>query len=739
MKVVRRMEENKSDLKFGDLRIRAEESLREKFPQGPESLAALSPAEVRRLLHELRVYQTELEMQNEELRRAQLELEASRAQYFDLYDLAPIGYVTLDQQGLIEKANLTAARLLGLERELLIGEPLTRFIAREEQDSYYLCRKELLKMDGRQACEMRMNKKGGARFWARLEMAVADVSAGEAPSCRVVLMEITDRKQAEELLKKAHLQLEQKVRERTLELEMANAELKVRISERKQAVQTLRESEAHFRSMVEILPIAIFGHTERGISFANTAAADLLEVKTPRALLGKNLAEFLNEDEQDLFARHLKDVLVERVGKQSLVARLVSSSSAAIDVEMFLTPSIDQGDPAVQITAYNLTERKKIEEEMVKADKLESISILAGGIAHDFNNYLATVLGNITLAIIQKDKPETVYKYLANMEQATHRVKFLTNQLFAFAKGGAPCKKTVLMNKLITDSTNFALTGSGTRCQLSLAKNLHAVDIDEGQITQVLYNIIINAMQAMPEGGTIRLKGENFTIGEVNKNQHLPLPDGEYVQISIQDDGSGIPDELLSKIFDPFFSTKQKGSGLGLATSYSIIKSHDGYIEVESQKGKGTTFSIFLPASTQTALPDTKEDEIIYGTGRILVVDDQADIREVMGKMLSNLGYEAHFAKDGAEAIEMYRDAKNQQRPFDLLVMDLTIPGGMGGKETIDRLRKEDNTVKAVVSSGYSEEPVMANYEEYGFNGVIKKPYTINEVSRAIHKAMKKI
>lgn len=242
----------------------------------------------------------------------------------------------------------------------------------------------------------------------------------------------------------------------------------------------------------------------------------------------------------------------------------------------------------------------------------------------------------------------------------------------------------------------------------------------------------------MPEGGTIQIAGENVTIETESKSRQFPLAAGEYVKISIKDEGPGIPEKYLLKIFDPFFSTKQEGSGLGLATSYSIIKNHNGYIQAESHVERGATLSIFLPASSETSLPEPTKSKIIYGSGRILVLDDEADIRHVMGTMLKSLGYEVHFAKDGVEVLTAYREAKNEHWPFDLIVLDLTIPGGMGGKEVIKILHQEDPGVKAVVSSGYSDEPIMANYEEYGFKSAIKKPYTIIEVSQVIHEVMVK-
>ena len=720
----------------GELRRLAEETISHKSPGNTKNLDSLSSDEARRLLHELQVHHVELEIQNEELRRAQLELEVSHARYFDLYDLAPVGYVTLDEWGLIREANLTAARLLGMERSGLLKEPLTRFIAREDQDKYYLQRKQLLQTQGQKAWELRMVKKDGSLLWARLEMSLMNDHENRVPVCRMVIMNVTDRKQAEEMLQEAHLQLEQKVIERTAELEKANNMLELEITKHSKAALALLESEEHFRRIVEIMPIAIFAHTESGVIFANTAAAKLTNMTSPHDLVGQSLLRFLHTDDKELFNQNFMDMLAEKIDTKTFPARLVTESGEVINVAFFLTPFTHQNEPAVHIVADNITQRKKMNEEILKADKLESISILAGGIAHDFNNYLATLLGNITLGMLYTDKQDKVYKYLANMEKATLRVKVLTQQLFTFAQGGVPLKKTAHINKLITESTNFALSGSNVCCQVAFTEDLHPVEIDEGQITQVLFNIIINAAQAMPDGGTISIDEENVTIGMETGDHHFPLPDGEYVKISIKDEGPGIPEELLMKIFDPFFSTKQGGSGLGLATSYSIIKNHDGFIQAESEMGKGATLTIYLPASANRVSIKMEDDDIIYGEGKILVMDDEEDIRDVMGEIISSLGYEAHFAKDGTEAIATYLKAKKTGRPFDIVVMDLTIPGGMGGKEAIEKMRKKDPAVKAIVSSGYSDDPVMANYEEYGFNGVLKKPYTVNEVSNAIHEIM---
>ena len=279
------------------------------------------------------------------------------------------------------------------------------------------------------------------------------------------------------------------------------------------------------------------------------------------------------------------------------------------------------------------------------------------------------------------------------------------------------------------------LRGSKSICEFSISEDLWPVEVDIGQISQVINNIVINANQAMPEGGTIQVAAENLIIDD---RQSLSLKPGRYIRISISDQGIGISEKYTSKIFDPYFTTKQEGSGLGLATTFSIIKKHDGHITVESQPGVGTTFQIYLPASDK-AVPEKEEVKLIKGRGRILVMDDEASLRKMIGKMLKKLGYEAEFAKDGAEAVEMYQAAWEAGEPYDAVILDLTVPGGMGGKECVKKLLETDPDVKAIVSSGYSEDQVLANYQEYGFKGVIPKPYDSLSLGKVLREVIKGI
>ncbi len=386
----------------------------------------------------------------------------------------------------------------------------------------------------------------------------------------------------------------------------------------------------------------------------------------------------------------------------------------------------------------DITEQQKLEEELARTQKLESLGILAGGIAHDFNNILTSILGNISLAKIFADPSDKIYERLSIAEKATLRSQDVTQELLTFAKGGTPIKKTASIIDIIKESTEFALRGSNVKYEFNYKEPIWSVEVDEGQISQVIQNLIINADQAMPSGGTIYIGVENVRISA--NNGGVPLKPGLYIKVTIRDEGIGIPPEYLEKIFDPFFTTKQKGSGLGLSSAYSIIKKHDGHIMVQSSVGEGTVFTIFLPATKRSPeTPRKQSTAAVQGQGKILIMDDEDYILDILAQILSQLGYQAIPARTGEEAIEIYNNHLSRGQRFDAVIMDLTVPGGMGGVETISRLREIDPEVVAIVSSGYSNDPVMANFRDYGFMGVMKKPYRIEEVSEILHHVLSQV
>jgi PAS domain S-box-containing protein len=393
--------------------------------------------------------------------------------------------------------------------------------------------------------------------------------------------------------------------------------------------------------------------------------------------------------------------------------------------------NFEDGVPiSTQCIFNDVTEKKRMAEELIKAQKLESLGVLAGGIAHDFNNLLTAILGNISLAKMYSNPNERITGYLDKTEKASIRAQGLTKQLLTFSRGGAPVKTVTTITELIKDSTSFVLRGSMVKCDYHFAEDLWDVEADEGQLAQVAQNLVINARQAMPDGGTITIQASNKTLAP---DIHSSLPPGNYIELLFQDTGTGISQEHITRIFDPYFSSKSSGSGLGLAISYSIIKNHNGAITVLSKEGQGTVFSILLPATLKQATIAENQDGLQkIASKKILIMDDDKAVREIMAAMLTFIKCSVVPAGDGKEAIALYLQAKEEGTPFDLVIMDLTVPGGMGGRETIAALLALDSTAKAIVSSGYANDPIMADYQDYGFCGILSKPFKIDELNKVI-------
>jgi PAS domain S-box-containing protein len=389
----------------------------------------------------------------------------------------------------------------------------------------------------------------------------------------------------------------------------------------------------------------------------------------------------------------------------------------------------------VVLVFRDVTEQKRTELELIKTQKLESVGILAGGIAHDFNNILAAILGNIDLAIHRLGENERVVPLLVEAEKASLRAKGLTQQLLTFARGGSPVRRTVSIEGIIRDSALFILRGSGISCETDFQEDLLLVDIDPGQMSQVVQNIILNAREAMPEGGNVRISCRNCAEPAIEKEAGLGS-----VCITITDNGPGINPDVIDKLFDPYFTTKNKGTGLGLSICHSIIAQHGGTISVSSPPGSGAVFTILLPASRSHEIAQYQEDSQPPAAGdgaRILVMDDEEMVSKVAGEMLKQLGHEVVVVKDGQEAIDQYRRAMEEGKKFDLVIMDLTIPGGMGGKAAVSHIRALDSEALVLVASGYSNDPVMASYRNFGFCGAVVKPFMLRELATAVHDALK--
>jgi signal transduction histidine kinase/ActR/RegA family two-component response regulator len=549
-----------------DLRRRAEARLHAQ----PPGTGQPSEADTQRMLHELQVHQVELEMQNEELQQARDQMECALEKYSDLYDFAPVAYLTLDGEGIVREANLTSTSLLGIERSRLVPRRFGGLVAPADQPTFNAFLKRVFEGQARESCDVTLLPEGKPPVAVRLRAAVTATGR----ECRAVLTDITEHNRAE--------------------------------------------------------------------------------------------------------------------------------------------------------------------EDRLQLSKLESTGVLAGGIAHDFNNLLTVMLVNLDLAPKLAPLNEEVAQCLKEARNAALLGHTLTQQLITFAKGGAPVRKLIPLSPLIQNSIRLALSGSRVRCDYSLAEDLWPAEVDEGQIGQVIRNVALNAREAMPEGGVMIARAENVVL---RGHDPVSLPPGDYVRVELIDQGGGMAKEMLTKIFDPYFSTKQrgdqKGMGLGLTICHTILQKHGGAIAVESKLGVGSTFHLYLPATQKpignqvAPVPKTLPQH-----GKILVMDDEEGVRKAVGRALRCLGLEVELAEDGQRAIEVYHQALRQGKSFDMVILDLTVHGGVGGQEAMQNLLKLDPAVKAVVMSGYADNPVVLKPEHYGFKGFLPKPFETAKLEELLARVL---
>jgi two-component system cell cycle sensor histidine kinase/response regulator CckA len=511
------------------------------------------------------------------------------------------------------------------------------------------------------------------------------------------------------------------------------------ITEQERAEEALRESREFVRSVLDTVDEA-FIVVDAGyrITMANSAYGK--QVGAPASeIVGRHCYEVSHQNStpchekgEECAVRHA----FEHGEPHVCVHKHYNRDGSVLYVETKSYPLRDFSGNVVSAIEVinNITDKHLLEEQSLRTQKLEAVGLLAGGIAHDFNNLLQGIFGTISMAKLFSEKAGKPYQLLDETEKTLMQARNLTKQLLTFSKGGEPVKKSVALGPVVRDSAKFALSGSNVHCVFSVDDDIRTVWADEGQINQVIQNIVLNASDAMPDGGTLVMEVGNYILAE---RSGLPLPKGSYVRISVKDSGIGIPESHLSRIFDPYFTTKQKGSGLGLTTSYWIVKKHGGLIDVISDLGSGTTFFIYLPASEEKPLPaEIGKSTIFRGKGAILLMDDEEIVRSVAGYMIRSLGYEIAFAENGEEAIKKYVDALNSARPFDAVILDLTVRGGMGGEETIRRMSAVNPDVCAIVSSGYSDSAVLSQYTDYGFKAVLSKPYAIEELSIVLHSLL---
>ena len=621
-----------------------------------------------------------------------------QSRFSSLVDSAHEGIISADLNGTIVSWNPAAQSIFGYQLDEVHRQPITMLLDEPFRETYRTGFEQISFHGESHPIETTMEllglRKNGDTF--PLELSLTSWKVGIETHYGCILRDITARKQMEQAL----------------------------VIEKERLTKTLQ-------SMAEA---TITTDTEGRVTLLNPMA---------ETITGWTQQEALNHPLRDVFRpidsaspesseRSLENVLASHVlGGSEVPTTLITKSGTQRRITYREAPVRDHRDQLIGtvLVFRDITNQHQQEIERQRIDKLNSLGVLAGGIAHDFNNLLTTILGNLFVAKLRIVPQDPIAQGLNEAEQACLRAKDLTQQLLTFAKGGAPIKKPVTIGDLVRKSTIFALSGSSIGCEFNLPEDLWPLEADEAQLKQVIQNLVINARQAMQEGGVATISGENFTLASQGQEDYPTLQPGLYIKLSFEDRGIGIAPEHLPNIFDPYFTTKPGATGLGLATAHTIIQRHGGHISVNSQAGTGTTFSVFLPAPLP---PPDKQQGILQplpkGQGRILVMDDEVSIRNMVRDALMQIGYEVTGVRDGREAITTFSQAREAGQPFTAIILDLTIPGAMGGKEALRQLRILDPQIKSIVTSGYSEDPIMANYRAYGFDGILVKPYKITDL-----------
>lgn len=514
-----------------------------------------------------------------------------------------------------------------------------------------------------------------------------------------------------------------------LNVRISVAERQIReLAERNHARTALQESARTLTNILENTTDGFFAvDPEWKFTYLNSEAEKLLE-RERDDLFGKELWEEFPQLKNSPFERNYRRVMTERVP----VEFEASDRAGKIWFEVHAYP----GGSGVSVFFRDTTERKRNEEERLTTSKLESLGTLAGGIAHDLNNILTVISGNIGLAQVEAPPDAgSLLSFLSKAGQAAQHAAHLSSQLLTFSKGGAPLKRVVSISGVIGHAAEFSLYGSNLRADIDIPVDLWKSEVDPGQIEQVVNALLLNAREAMPDGGTVRISAHNVVLEE---KAGAPLRAGRYIKVMIADRGEGIPEELATKIFDPYFTNKPTGSGLGLSISYSIVKKHGGILHLENSSREGSTFTFYLPATDRDATPlepPVSERAFNFNHQKVLVMDDEAAIRDLTSQLLGTLGYEVTVVPDGLEAVKVYERAMRKGENFQAVILDATIRGGMGGLATIERLRSVDANVNAIICSGYSDEAALSQFLAYGFRSALPKPFTRRELADALQRA----
>ena len=640
------------------------------------------------------------------VRRQFSELEGAETHIRSVIDNILDGMITVDDSGVIRSMNPAAERMFGCRDNEMIGHNFTRLVPQRyesEHDSKpVVCNwTELMPRTGGSTLALGRTRKHVA---FPVEMSLSEMIIDQQRLYVAMVRDVTERKRFEQQI----------------------------AAEKESLGVTLRAiGDGVITTDVNGKVIMLNSEAEKLTGWSSKEAIgqplkSVFDVTVDLAAQAKVQKSGYRSEAQSILLNLPENVtLTSRDGNERVIEQVAS-------------PIRDNKNEVagVVLVFRDITARQRAEAERRKAETLEQLGLLAGGIAHDFNNLLTAIIGNISLASLLLSPDDEMAERLDDAKNASLRARDLAQQLLTFARGGAPIKKTASIGKLIQDTVSFSLRGSHNRSEFAFGADLSSAEIDAGQISQVIANIVVNADQAMPNGGTLHVSCENFSYSATTTPAVPDLAARDYVRIRIRDEGVGIPAKYMKRIFDPYFTTKPKGSGLGLATAYSIIKNHNGLMTVESEVHVGTTFTIYLPAALDREMPVEAPRTFtpaMPGTGRVLVVDDEDAIRDLVEFTLTRLGYKVWQAATSLEGVNIYREKFEAGERFDAVILDLTLPGGIGGKEALKKLIEIDPTVNAIVSSGYATDATMSRYQDFGFRGVIAKPYEAAELGKIVH------
>lgn len=631
-------------------------------------------------------------------------------------------------------ANDSFLKYYGLDEVGIEGLSISKIISGEDRIKFDMTIEELIKSQSSICMELRCLDHGSVRWQYWTISMIRDLDDQGRSEFQVVARDVTEEKAADEELRRYRSSLEDMVGERTKELMAVNEVLEKEIEKRRKVELDLQESQREYKAVVEDQTELIARMTPGGkIRFANNAFLRYYNLDLSREedrmfmpnLVPEDLEKYskflsgLNRDRPS----GMTEFRVSRDGEerwQQWTYRLIYDANANLS--------------EIQGVGRDITDRKRLEDELARSEHLESLGMLAGGIAHEFNNTLTKVLGNITLAKNMVPTADPLHRRLEITEREIYEAKRLTDNILTFSDGGEPIKQVTGIQNMVRDAGEAATAGSAVKLHCTLPEDLWLVDGDPSQLLHAYRSIISNAVDSMPHGGIVKVFGSNITVND--DADLLDLPHGRYIRIDVIDHGDGISKENLQHIFDPYYSTKGKG-GLGLSTAMSVIKRHRGTILVETAVNVGSKFSILLPAAEARESPKPQPQQVAVKQDiKVLLMDDEEGILEVGSELLGEFGYKVECARTGEEAIKAYSRALNEGKGFDLIIMDLTIKGGMGGKDAIKHIKDIDPMAKAIVSSGYSHDPVMAKPKDYGFSGVVKKPYMINEMLQEIKRVL---